>query len=95
MGIWNGKALACSEEIILCEALIDAMTFWVHGFRNVTSSYGTQGFTEDMLQALLANNVKRVLIAYDRDDASNVAAQLRKKLIKYSIDAFRILLPKA
>jgi len=24
--------------VILCEALIDAMTFWVHGFRHVTAS---------------------------------------------------------
>lgn len=34
-GVWNTKAFAASDEIILCEALIDAMTFWVHGFRNV------------------------------------------------------------
>ena len=33
-GVWNEEALAVSKEIILCEALIDALTFWVAGFRN-------------------------------------------------------------
>ena len=39
-GVWNEAALQASSEIILCEALIDALTFWVAGFRNVTASYG-------------------------------------------------------
>ena len=40
-----------SKEIILCEALIDALTFWCAGFRNVTASYGVEGFTDDHLAA--------------------------------------------
>ena len=39
-------------EVILCEALIDALTFWTHGFRNVTTAYGVEGFTEEILEAL-------------------------------------------
>ena len=39
-------------EIILCEALIDALTFWCAGYRNVTSSYGIEGFTDDHLVRL-------------------------------------------
>ena len=36
-GIWNHPCLAANDEIIICESLIDAMTFWVNGFRNVTN----------------------------------------------------------
>ena len=54
--------------MILCEALIDALTFWCAGYRNVTASYGVDGFTEAHLAAFQAHGVKRVLIAYDRDD---------------------------
>jgi DNA primase catalytic core len=96
-GIWNEKALmACRNgEIILCEALIDAMTFWVNGFRNVTASYGTAGFTEDHLLAFKQYTIKRILIAYDRDEAGNTAAdKLAHLLNENGIDAFRILLPK-
>jgi len=94
-GVWNVQALKASDEIILCEALIDAMTFWVNGFRNVTASYGTGGFTDNHLAAFKQHNIKRVLIAYDRDDTGNAAAEkLAKRLNENGMDAFRILLPK-
>jgi len=94
-GVWNIQAFKASDEIILCEALIDAMTFWVNGFRNVTSSYGTGGFTDDLLQAFIRHEIKRVYIAYDRDEAGNKAAEkLAKKLMEHGMDCFRVLLPK-
>ncbi|MBP0943681.1 hypothetical protein V2K16_26635 [Pseudomonas alliivorans] len=46
-GVWNEAALLASLEIILCESLIDAMTFWCAGFRNVISAYGVNGFSQD------------------------------------------------
>jgi energy-coupling factor transporter ATP-binding protein EcfA2 len=94
-GIFNVQALANTEEIILCECIIDALTFWRWGFRHVTCSYGTNGFTDEILQAFTNNKIKRVLIAYDRDEAGNMAAEkLAPTLLKNGIDAFRILLPK-
>ncbi|MGC1508235.1 CHC2 zinc finger domain-containing protein, partial [Ketobacter sp.] len=94
-GVWNAQGLKGQEEIILCEALIDAMTFWVNGFKNVTASYGTAGFTEDHLNTFLQCGVKRVLIAYDRDEAGNKAAeQLSAKLQSAGLECFRIWLPK-
>lgn len=65
-GVFNEQALSASDEVILCESLIDALTFWVAGYRNVTASYGTSGFTDDHLAAFKQHQVKRVLIAYDR-----------------------------
>jgi len=94
-GVWNSRALTATDEVILCEALIDAMTFWCHGYRNVTASYGTSGFTGDHLTAFKEHGIKRVLIAYDRDDAGNKAAEkLAKALNESGMDAFRILFPK-
>lgn len=94
-GVFNETGLQNTEEVILCEALIDAMTFWVHGFRHVTASYGVNGFTDDILQALVNNNIKRVLIAYDRDEAGNAAAEkLAVVLSQHGMEVFRILFPK-
>jgi hypothetical protein len=94
-GVWNANALAASKEIILCEALIDALTFWCAGYRNVTASYGVEGFTADHLAALQAHGIERVLIAYDRDDAGEAAAEkLTAKLMAEGLDCFRILFPK-
>jgi DNA primase len=94
-GVWNSQAVKQSKELILCESLIDAMTFWVHGFRNVTTSYGTAGFTDELLTLLVNSSVEKVLIAYDRDEAGNVAAEkLAKRLNENGMDAYRVLFPK-
>ena len=70
----RGGAAAASKEIILCEALIDAMTFWCAGYRNVTAAYGIEGFTEDTWPRSSATACERVLIAYDRDEAGERGA---------------------
>ena len=50
-GVFNRVALAASEEVIVCESLIDALSFWVHGQRHVTAAYGVEGFTAEHLDA--------------------------------------------
>jgi DNA primase len=95
-GVWNFSCLAESKEIILCEALIDALTFWCYGFRNVTSSYGINGFTKEHLESFKRFGIERVLIAYDRDDAGDHAAEmLSQKIIAEGIDieCSRVLFP--
>jgi DNA primase len=90
-GVWNFSCLAASKEIILCEALIDALTFWCYAFHNVTSSYGINGFNKDHLEAFKNYGTERVLIAYDRDDAGDHAAELlSQKLIAEGIDCSRV-----
>ena len=94
-GVWNESALAENTEIILCEALIDAMTFWCAGFTNVTASYGIEGFTADHVAAFQRYGTKRVLIAYDRDEAGDKAAdKLAEQLIALGIECLRVRFPK-
>jgi DNA primase catalytic core len=93
-GVWNEAALESSSEIILCEALIDALTFWRAGYRNVTASYGIEGFTADHLAAFKQHGTRRVLIAYDRDEAGDRAAEkLAEKLIAEGLECYRVQLP--
>jgi len=94
-GVWNEEALAISKEIILCESLIDALTFWCADFRNVTASYGVNGFTEDHRQAFRKHGTRKVLIAYDRDEAGEKATlDLAGELVSMGIDCYRVLFPK-
>ena len=94
-GVWNEPALAENKEIILCEALIDALTFWCAGYRNVTASYGIEGFTADHLAAFKKHGTERVLIAYDRDEAGDCAAEkLSHQLTAAGIDSYRLQFPK-
>lgn len=94
-GVFNRPGIQASGgEVIVCESLIDALSFWVNGQRHVTAAYGVGGFTAEHLQALKQHDVERVLIAYDRDDAGDEAAvKLAKRLGGESIDCFRVEFP--
>ena len=94
-GVWNKQALEVSDEVILCESLIDALTFWCAGIRNVTASYGVEGFTNDHWTALRRYGTRCVRIAYDRDEAGDRAAErLSAELNAEGIETYRIQFPK-
>jgi DNA primase len=93
-GVWNLAALAASDEIIVCESLVDALTFWCAGFRHVTASYGAGGFTAGHERAFREHQVRRVLIAYDRDEAGDKAAEdLAAGLMADGVECFRVEFP--
>ena len=90
-GLFNRECLQ-QPEIILCEAVLDALTFWVNGFKNVTCLFGTEGFTDELWEAL--KKVQRVRIAYDADDAGERAAQRdTERFQKHGIEVFRVKFP--
>jgi hypothetical protein len=60
-GVWNVEAFGATEEIILCPSLFDALTFWNHGYRNVTCMFGPDALTDDHLAAFQEFNIKRIL----------------------------------
>lgn len=94
-GVFNLAAFKDTEEIILCESLIDALTFWNAGFHNVTASYGIQGFTKDHRKAFKNNGIKTVFIAYDRDQAGNSAAKdMAEEFFVNGLEAWRVEFPK-
>lgn len=94
-GVWNEAALVGGREVILCESLIDALTFWCAGHRNVITAYGVNGFTQDHWQALKLHGTRRVIIAFDRDEPGDAAAAtLGEALRGAGIEVFRLLFPQ-
>jgi hypothetical protein len=94
-GVWNERGLVGQAEVILAEALIDAMTFWCAGYRNVTAAYGVEGLTEDHLATFKRQGVRRVLIAFDRDDAGERGAEkAAERLMAEGLECYRIQFPK-
>jgi len=94
-GMWNEQALIASKEIILCEALIDALTFWCAGYRHVTSIYGVNNFTGELRAAFQTHGTKKIYIAYDRDEAGERAAQAHAaELMAMGIECLRVKFPK-
>lgn len=94
-GVLNGSAFAASDEMILCEAPIDALTFWCAGYRNVTTAWGAGGLTDDIIAALVEHGVARVLVAYDRDAAGDKGAvTVAETLVPLGIGVYRVNFPK-
>jgi hypothetical protein len=65
-GVWNREAVTASKTIILASSLIDALTFWCAGYRNVTALLG-QDLHDDLIAAFKENKAKTVLLAFRRD----------------------------
>ena len=43
-GVWNVQAMTASPEMVLCPSVFDALTFWSHGYRNVSCTFGHDAF---------------------------------------------------
>ena len=94
-GVFNVEALRASKTVILCEALIDALTFWCAGFRNVASAYGIEGFTAELLEAFQRHGTEEVFIAFDRDEAGDRGAEkVAATLIEAGVTCRRVEFPK-
>jgi DNA primase catalytic core len=94
-GVFNVAALASAAELILCEALLDALTFWAAGYREVTASYGVEGFTAEHLTTVQRLGIARLLIAYDADEAGDRAAEaLAHELAPHGIACARLVFPR-
>jgi DNA primase catalytic core len=94
-GVWNVQGLVGQHEVILCEALIDALSFWCAGYRNVTAAYGVEGLTADHIAAFQRHGIGRVLIAFDRDEPGDRgAAKVAERLIAAGFECYRVLFPK-
>jgi hypothetical protein len=93
-GVFNVEAFATGDEVIVCESLIDALSFWCWGFRHVTALAGPDGPTDGLLAAVRAHDTRRVLIAFDADDAGDAGAKdLAATLMAEGVECFRIAFP--
>ena len=92
--LWNTAALRNQREWLLCESILDALTLWCAGFRNVTCSYGVNGFTEAHWHLLAQVKPSRLVVCYDNDEAGNMAAaKLMPELSARGMTVVRARLP--
>ncbi|MDH5648558.1 MAG: CHC2 zinc finger domain-containing protein [Gammaproteobacteria bacterium] len=94
-GLFNLEAIKTSDELIVCQSLIDALTFWCAGYRNVTGGYGFNAIDETHVSTYVQYGVKRVSIAFTATpEADTEARQLAEHLVARGIDAYRIEFPR-
>ncbi|MCF6247115.1 MAG: CHC2 zinc finger domain-containing protein [Desulfobacula sp.] len=90
-GLVNRQAAKRSQTLILTESIIDALTLYDQGFKNVMPIYGTNGLIDDHL-FFFNRKIKEAYLVFDADDAGRKAAQSvslqlkEKNIISYIID---------
>jgi len=68
-GLVNRQGAYGTDKVILTEAVLDALSLYELGVRNVIPCYGTGGFTEDHKALLAKQRIKEVEFCFDNDDA--------------------------
>jgi DNA primase len=92
-GVWNAENLS-APEVILCSGLIDALTVWSAGLRNVTVAFDRDHLREHVLPVLKQHGVEAVLVAYPNDERGDgTAARAGEVLQASGIAIARVVLP--
>lgn len=92
--LFHPDALAGSK-VILCESILDALTFHSHGIENAIAVYSAGGLKPEFVRQLGDSSVRKVMIAYDSDEAGDKgAAKAGKALRSDGILAYRLGLAK-
>lgn len=94
-GLVNRQGASNTEKIILTESILDALSLYELGERQVIPCYGTGGFTPDHEELLKTKRIKDVEIAFDSDEAGEKGAEaLADRLLRMNIKTSRVKLPR-
>ena len=81
-GVWNGACAKTNPTLMVVEAILDGMSLWQAGFKNVIALYGTGGWTADHEKLLREQGTTEVYLCLDNDDAGRAATErLKGKLL--------------
>ncbi len=92
-GLVNRQAVKRSQTLLLTELIIDALTLYDQGFKNVMPIYGTNGLLDEHL-SFFNRRVKEAYLVFDADEAGRKAAEsLVGRLKEKEIAAYPVALP--
>jgi DNA primase len=92
-GLVNRQAVKRSQSIILTESIIDALTLYDQGFKNVVPIYGVSGLIDDHL-SLFNRKVKEAYLVFDADEAGQKAVEsVSMRLKEKGIEPYPVTLP--
>jgi hypothetical protein len=93
--LFNVAALESFDEVIVCASIIDALTLWSAGLRHVVAVAGPEGVDASHLALFAEHEVRRVLIAFRRDNAGDrEARRLADRLAPGGVECLRVELPQ-
>jgi DNA primase catalytic core len=92
-GLVNRHAVKRSQTIILAESIIDALTLYDQGFKNVIPIYGVNGLLDEHL-SLMNRKIKAAYLVFDSDEPGmRAAGAVSLRLKEKGITPYPVTLP--
>ena len=77
-GVFNPAGFVEGQKVIVTFGIMDALTWWSAGFRNVTSTMFKDTLPEDVKSLLASKEIRSVWLAFPRDkDTEKLTTELR------------------
>jgi len=91
-GVFNWQSAKRSRELFLTEGIIDALSLYQAGFKDVIPLYGVNGLTENHIDLFKKYRTQKLFFVFDNDAAGEEACR-RIAGILSPADSFTITLP--
>ncbi|CAB1060206.1 DNA primase, phage associated, partial [Olavius sp. associated proteobacterium Delta 1] len=92
-GLVNRQAVKRSQSILLTESIIDALSLYDQGFKNVMPIYGVNGLLDEHL-SFFNRKVKEAYLVFDADDAGrNAVDTVSLRLKEKGVASYAVELP--
>jgi DNA primase catalytic core len=94
-GLWNAQAARRSDSVMLAESIIDALSAIEAGAVETMPVYGVNGLSDELVQWLLKCGVRRVVLAFDGDEAGRRGMDAaQRRLADAGLAVGRLALPE-
>ena len=94
-GLFNAGAFKASREIILTEGVIDALSYWIMGLRNVSCIFSAAAIPAELIDQIVRYGIEKVYLGFDNDSAGERACELlARALAGKGVDLRRIAYPQ-
>jgi DNA primase catalytic core len=91
-GVWNGAAAKANQTLFLVEAILDGLSLWQAGFKNVLALYGANGWTGGHETLLRENGPAEIYLCLDNDESGAKATeQLKKEVLPPLVKTIRVV----
>jgi len=91
-GVFNWQAAKRSRDLILTEGIIDALSLYQAGFKDVISLYGVKGLTPYHLALFKKYRTKKIFLVLDNHAAGEEACLPIAEVLS-PVECFKVVLP--
>lgn len=93
-GVLNWVALKSSQRLYVTESVLDALSLWQAGLREVTCLHGLSGLPADLKELMKRHKTRQVVLCLDGDAAGQAALpRLTELLTGFDVEVQSIKLP--